>query len=511
MMSGPALATDLHDAEAAAGRRAFAWVALTLAVIFGLYASTVASMVEIWHRSDTFAHGFLVVPIFLYLVWQRRMALAQAPMTPFWPAAVLLAPIGFAWLLAKIAGALAPAQFAVVALVPCAIVAMFGWAWLRALLFPCLMLFFAVPFGEVFVPTLIDWTANVTVLALRASGVPVYQEASHFVVPSGRWSVVDACSGIRYLIASSLTGCLFAAVMYRSPVRQVAFVAASMVVPVIANWMRAYGIVMIGHLSDNRLATGVDHLVYGWLFFGIVMVLLFAVGRFWREDLDQPAESAAQAAARGATRPVQPRTAWAVAVVLALLPWPVAYPMLVSPLGGALPTLAIQPAGAWRPTAAFTDWTAVMQRPSVRPQPFVFHKGGERVGVQVGLYRDQDDMTKLITSSNRLVPETGLVHVLMQTRGSAQGIDFRQSIVKADTPLLVRDWYWLGDHTTRSDVRAKIALAFDKLLRRDDTSAWVIVYTPIEEGAEAAAAARLDAFMREMQPALDAALQGTRR
>jgi len=39
-------------------------------------------------------------------------------------------------------------------------------------------------------------------------------------------------------------------------------------VPIIANWLRAYMIVMIGHLSGNKLAVGVDHLIYGWLFFG---------------------------------------------------------------------------------------------------------------------------------------------------------------------------------------------------------------------------------------------------
>ena len=61
------------------------------------------------------------------------------------------------------------------------------------------------------------------------------------------------------------------------------FVALSVIVPIIANGMRAYMIVMIAHLSDMKLALGVDHLIYGWVFFGIVMLLLFWIGSFWRE------------------------------------------------------------------------------------------------------------------------------------------------------------------------------------------------------------------------------------
>jgi hypothetical protein len=61
-----------------------------------------------------------------------------------------------------------------------------------------------------------------------------------------------------------------------------------MIVPVIANGLRAYMIVMIGHLSSMQLATGVDHIIYGWLFFGLVMFLMFWIGSYWREDTEPP-------------------------------------------------------------------------------------------------------------------------------------------------------------------------------------------------------------------------------
>ena len=78
----------------------------------------------------------------------------------------------------------------------------------------------AVPFGEALVPKLMDWTADFTVAAVKLSGVPVYREGTHFVIPSGQWSVIEACSGIKFLIASLMGGSLYAWLMYRSPGRR---------------------------------------------------------------------------------------------------------------------------------------------------------------------------------------------------------------------------------------------------------------------------------------------------
>ena len=78
---------------------------------------------------------------------------------------------------------------------------------------------------------------------------------------------------MRYLIASLVVGTLFAYLNYTTMWRRIAFVGVSIVVPIVANWLRAYMIVMLGYLSDNRIAIGVDHIIYGWLFFGLVMLV----------------------------------------------------------------------------------------------------------------------------------------------------------------------------------------------------------------------------------------------
>ena len=77
----------------------------------------------------------------------------------------------------------------------------------------------------------------------------------------------------------------------------------ALVVPLVANWLRAYIIVMLGHLSGNKIATGVDHLIYGWVFFGIVIMVMFMIGARWsraRRGAGAARPAAGAAAARRA-------------------------------------------------------------------------------------------------------------------------------------------------------------------------------------------------------------------
>jgi exosortase A len=226
------------------------------------------SLVSVWHRSGTYAHCFIVPAIVAWLIWRKRAELRSIEIRPVLSPIIAIAAAGAIWVAASLAGVLIASQFALLFILELAVIAVTGVAVTKRLLFPLAFAFFAVPAGAILVPTLIDWTAHFTISAVRLSGVPVYREGATFAIPSGRWSVIEACSGIRYLIASVMGGTLFAYLTYRSLTRRLVFVAASVVFPIVANWLRAYLIVMLGHLTDNRLAAGVDHLIYGWVLFG---------------------------------------------------------------------------------------------------------------------------------------------------------------------------------------------------------------------------------------------------
>src|SRR3546814_4248524 len=102
------------------------------------------------------------------------------------------------------------------------------------------------------------------------------------------------------------------------------FIALSVVVPIAANGIRAYGIILLAHLSDYRLAVDVDHVLYGLAFLIIVTLILLGLVVLLRErepadgagSID-PAEKPLVRRARGSGQPAQGLCARpAVAMVL---------------------------------------------------------------------------------------------------------------------------------------------------------------------------------------------------
>lgn len=483
--------TALPDMGRHHSTRPLALALFAIAWILLWFWETSSSIVAIWYRSETFAHGFLIVPIVGYLVWYNRDQLREIPVRPFLPGAALLALAGFGWLVAQLASVLGGAQFMMVAMLPLAILTILGTKMTRALAFPLAFLFFAVPFGEFLLPIMMDWTADFAVVALKLSTIPVFREGHNFVIPSGSWSVVEACSGIRYLIASMVVGSLYAYLNYRSLRYRVIFIAASIVVPLIANGLRAYMIVMIGHLSSNRLATGVDHIIYGWIFFGVVMMLLFWVGSFWREDT-KPLIETGQASEPGWKPASMPQLIFATLLVVVVSSiWAPALSVIEkqnSITSVRVPAVAV--ANGWVATEnSVSGWKPDFSNPSAElAQTFV--KDGKQVGLHIAFYRDQKQDRELVNSMNQLVRSTNKVWTVtasgsMESDVGKQPISLRTAELRSgQTYLVAANWYWVDGRITASDYLAKAYLALAKLAGHGDDSALIAIFTPVSESGE---------------------------
>jgi exosortase len=159
-----------------------------------------------------------------------------------------------------------------------------GWRLSYRMAGPLLYLYFLVPFGAFITPWLQGFTTSFVVNGLNLLNIPNYSDGYAIEIPEGSFLVAEACAGLRFLIASIAFGYLYAMLMYRSPVRRGVFMLASIIVPIIANGFRALGIVVLGHILGNAQAAVADHLIYGWLFFSVVILLLIAVGLPFRQD-----------------------------------------------------------------------------------------------------------------------------------------------------------------------------------------------------------------------------------
>jgi exosortase A len=491
-------------------RLALPVIAAVVLAILAIYWDTAKSIAAIWASSQTFTHGYLIVPIALVLVWTKRREVAALAPRPDLLGFALLSAAGFAWLAAEAAQVQVLMQYALVAMAPAAVLALAGRRAAWTLAFPLAFLLLAVPFGEAFLPRLMEWTADFTVAALRMSGIPVYREGTLFAIPSGHWSVAEACSGLRYLIASLTVGAVYAYLTYRTWWKRALFLALSIVVPILANFLRAYMIVMIGHLSSMKLAAGVDHLIYGWLFFGVVIGLLFWVGSLWRDAPAPAPQGTAFHRAEAHTAPGVMLGAAVAAVTLAAA-WPFYLPYLDGVDGAPVRLAAPAAASGW----SLGSQQATQWRPhysgAAASTLAVYSKGERRVAVYLGYYRNQRQGAELVSSQNLVAGAGGSpwtrISESLRTEDTPNGaVELRQTrLGSADARLLVWDWYRIAGYDLSNPYMAKALLARDKLLGRGDDSAAIVLAASYEASPEAAEET-LRLFLHDMLPSLDKSL-----
>ncbi len=472
-------------------------------VLLCAYFPTLSAMVGIWSRSDTFAHAFLVAPISLWLVWRKRAELAPLSPRPQFALLPVMAVTALFWWVGQLAGVNALTQFAFTALLVLAVPMLLGWQVAWTLLFPLTFLFFMVPFGEFVMPTMMRWTADVTVFALQLLGIPVFREGLQFVIPTGSWSVVEACSGVRYLIASFLVGSLFAYLNYRSTGRRVLFALVSLLLPVAANWARAVIIVLLGHFTDNKLAAGADHLIYGWVFFGLVIGLMFFIGGRWAQF--DPTEAVA-AAAPGPVAASDGRFAWAFAGALLLCAVaPVLHWQQSKQAWPALVLVAPELPGAQRvdqPPA----FSPVFEGPRAEGN-WTYEQEGQRFTLHVAYYHHQGFGRKLVSSANVLTHsedktwasgQTGVrPYTVAELTVPMLAAELRQGHVGVSAlpvRLQVRQVVWVAGRWQAPGVPAALVAVLQRLSGRADDAA-AVTFT-VEQADSVAGQKQLDLLLR---------------
>lgn len=507
-MSAPAgtgLGAPASSASDRGWRVAGAAMAVYLAAVLFGFRATAAAMVEIWERSGTFTHAFLVPPIVVWLVWRARGRLAVLTPRPAAGVVPVLALVAAAWWAGALLDANVVMQGALVALLVAGVPAVLGWRVTRVLLFPLGFSFFALPVGDFLTPILMQYTADFTVATLRLSGIPVYREALHFVIPSGRWSVVEACSGVRYLMASLMVGSLFAYLNFRTLRRRLMFCGLALLVPIVANWVRAYLIVLVGHLSDNRIATGVDHLIYGWLFFGIVITALFFIGARWSEPA--AADDAAAPAPAAAAAPAPGRTLAIAACALVAAVWP----LLLQPAAGPVrpaPEIAwpATPGAGWHVVAAGAgpEWRPAFVDATVERAQAYADVAGARVALHLAYYRG--DGAKALSSVNQVARADDDAWIPLHRGRSADGtqphwqstelLAPRAGLLSSERPrLLVWHGYRLGGRWVAGELPARLLQGWLRAQREPDDVAAVFFATAVDPDDETAAPRRLQAFI----------------
>ncbi len=276
------------DERSVQWRRATGLLGLCVAALALLTAREWGEMFHQWWDIDTYNHILFVPPIIGWLVWLKRDDLWQTEPIAFLPGLGFVAAALVLWFAGRITGINLLAHAGAVGAIQGAIIAALGLRVSLLLVLPIGFAAFLVPFGDELIPALQFVTAKIAVALTLWSGIPAEVDGIYIDTPVGLFIVAEACSGVKFLVAMVTLAVLVAFTRFESWTRRVAFLAASIVIPILANGVRAFGTIYVAQSEGIAFAEGFDHIVYGWLFFALVVALLLAgAWRFFERDPDK--------------------------------------------------------------------------------------------------------------------------------------------------------------------------------------------------------------------------------
>jgi exosortase A len=482
---------SLAASSAAPGWRLLSAFLGAAALVFAIVFSTdVRGAVRVWIDSTAYNHCFLILPLIGFLLWERRVVIAAvSPHPSFWPL-LLMPALSAVWLIAAVLDLQEGRQLLVVAMFEVVLLVALGPRLFWLLLAPLLFLFFLVPSGAFLVPSLQKITADFSVAGLHALSIPVFSDGFMIEIPEGTFEIAEACAGLRFLIASVVFGCFFAVAMYHSFIRRTVFIVLSVAVPILANGVRALGIIVLAHLEGSAAAVEADHILYGWLFFTLVIIVLIAIGMLFAQKVDRRAPLASAGWSKSPT--------WRFAATIpAAVLLAFAGPAYAARLDALYPQQPLPPpqtpvvSSPWLPVYdAVADW-----RPAVldadREFLDVFQApGSDLVTRYVALYRLRIVGNSLTRTGNRLADDVRW-HIAgygsaKPTLAGAPTTVASTEIVSGQHHRLVWSFYVVDGRIAASLMEAKLLQARAVLLERAPLAAFVAISASMDDPTDPA-------------------------
>jgi exosortase len=276
-----------------AARHGLAFATATLALL-ALAAPEAVDMVRQWTWSSSYHHGWLAAPIALWLILEAK-AWRETPFRFDAGGLVILTAALTSIVAGRIFEAAIVGHASIVLGIIGAAVLTLGGAFVRRSAFAFGFLVFMIPFGESLIPALQGAAAVSVAGLLNLTGVETLRDGVLLTTSAGRFEMAESCAGLRFLLAGMMIAALAAHLAFTGWKRQALFVGAAVLLAVAANWLRAYLIVLTATATGMRVGTGPEHVAFGWVFYGGLILALLLVARRFGDRKQFPALAPAAA------------------------------------------------------------------------------------------------------------------------------------------------------------------------------------------------------------------------
>jgi len=260
------------------------WIILSFLVV--VYFPVLYDLVIDWYIDDNYSHGFLILPLAIWLIWRQRKELAQIPISKnnlgllFMIGSLLL-------LLAGTAGAeYFTARVSFVFLLFSISLYQFGWPFTRKIWFAFFMMLFMIPIPYVIYYAITFpmqlFASKVSTIFLQTIGLPLIRQGNILHIPGYSMEVAEACSGIRSLFSLLALGALFAYFTQSNKIKALALFLSTIPIAIAGNVFRISLTALCAHTISIKFAEGILHEISGLIVFVFSLFLLIILGAILR-------------------------------------------------------------------------------------------------------------------------------------------------------------------------------------------------------------------------------------
>jgi len=257
--------------------------ALIVGAIVLAFWQVFVRLVDAWIVDGNYSHGFLIIPLSLYFVWERRQKLANASIQPSWFGLVVLAG-GIALLMAGLWGSeLFLSRIALLPVIAGIVLFLFGWTVLGIVGFPIGFLFLMIPipaiiFNQIAFPLQL-LASQLGEWAISVVGIPVLREGNVLILPHTSLEVAEACSGIRSLVSLITLGLVYGYFMDPRTWVRTLIVVSAVPVAIVANGARVASTGMAAEWIGPEKAEGFFHEFSGFIVFIFAFAMILVIQR----------------------------------------------------------------------------------------------------------------------------------------------------------------------------------------------------------------------------------------
>lgn len=236
-----------------------------------------------WASSDDYSHGFVIVPLACFILWQKRQELKAEANHGSWAGLILAVFSLLVYLLAWVGEIKTLASLSMIPFLAGTIWFFWGAGVLRRSLFPLTLLLLMIPVpSQILAAATIPLQLLVTegaVGAGRLLGLPLLHQGNVIHLPSKTFEVVQACSGLRSIMTLVTLGVVLGYFTLKTNWQRGLLLFSSIPIAILVNAIRVFAMVALFHYYEIDLLEGTAHTLFGLGIFVLTLTLFFMVQR----------------------------------------------------------------------------------------------------------------------------------------------------------------------------------------------------------------------------------------